>query len=59
MFVATRRREVMRHDWTVLAYHLGETVNVFFVPLEITDGHGYRVAAKLADPLAMGETRFP
>jgi len=58
-FVATRKREVMRHDWTVLSDHLGEIVNLFSVPLQLTDGRGYRVVAKSADPLPMGETQFP
>ncbi|MDH4360742.1 MAG: hypothetical protein OEW33_08390 [Nitrospirota bacterium] len=58
-FVATRKREVMRHDWAVLSDHLGEIVNLFSVPLQLTDGRGYRVVAKAADPLPMGETRFP
>lgn len=58
-FVATRRCEVMRHDWTVLADHLGEMVNLFSVPLPLTGRWGYRVVAKSADPLPMGETQFP
>lgn len=58
-FVATRKREVMRHDWTVLADHLGEIANYFSVPLQLTDGEGYRVVAKSADSLPMGEIQFP
>ncbi|MDH5701119.1 MAG: hypothetical protein OEZ41_14285 [Nitrospirota bacterium] len=34
-------------------------MKVCSVPLELTDGHGYRVVAKAADPLPMGETQFP
>lgn len=58
-FVATRKRDAMRHDWTVLADHLGEIANFFSVPLQLTDGEGNRVVAKSADPLPMGEIQFP
>ena len=58
-FVATRKRDAMRHDWTVLADHLGEIANLFSVPLQLTDGHGFRVVTKSADPLPMGEIQFP
>jgi hypothetical protein len=58
-FVASSRREVMRHDWTVLADHLGDMVKPFSVPLQLMDGQGYRVVAKSADPLPMGEIQFP
>lgn len=58
-FVASSRREVMRHDWTALADHLGEMANRFSVPLQLTDGRGYRVVAKSVDPLPMGEIQFP
>lgn len=58
-FVATRKRDAMRHDWIVLADHLGEIANLFSVPLQLTDGRGYRVVAKSADPLPMGEVQFP
>jgi hypothetical protein len=49
----------MRHDWNVLADHLGEMVNLFSVPLQLTDGRGYRVVAKSAEPIPMGEIQFP
>lgn len=58
-FVASRKRDAMRHDWTVLADHLGEIANYFSVPLQLTDGEGYRVVAKSADPLPRGKIQFP
>ena len=58
-FVATRKRDAMRHDWTVLVDHLGEIANLFSVPLQLTDGQGFRVVAKSADPLPMGKIQFP
>ena len=58
-FIASSRREIMRHDWTVLADHLGEMASLFSVPLQLTDGHGYRVIAKSVEPLPMGEMQFP
>ena len=58
-FVATRKRDALRHDWTVLAEHLGEIANLFSVPLQLTDGEGFRVVAKSADPLPMGQIQFP
>lgn len=58
LFVPTSKRDAMRHDWTVLAYHLGEIANLFSVPLQLTDGQGFRVVAKSAEPLSMGEIQF-
>ena len=58
-FVATRKRDALRHDWTVLAEHLlGEIANLFSVPLQLTDGEGFRVVAKSADPLPIGRIGF-
>ncbi len=41
--ILIRKREVMRHDWTVLKDHLAELTDTFNVPLHLTDGRGRRV----------------
>ncbi|WP_342348104.1 PKD domain-containing protein [uncultured Nitrospira sp.] len=57
--ILIRKREVMRHDWTVLKDHLGELANVFNVPLQLTDGRGRRVVGKSSTPLILGEIQYP
>ncbi len=57
--ILTRKREVMRHDWTVLKDHLGELATTFDVPLQLTDGRGGRVVAQSATPITMGTVDFP
>lgn len=57
--ILIRKREVMRHDWTVLKDHLGELASIFSVPLHLTDGHGSRVVAQGAAPLTLGVIQFP
>lgn len=57
--ILIRKREVMRHDWTVLKDHLGELAAIFSVPLHLTDGQGQRVVARGATPLALGAIQFP
>lgn len=57
-FVASKKREVMRHDWTVLGDQLGDMAHLFNVPLLLTDGQGYRVVARSANPLPMGNMRY-
>lgn len=59
MFVASNQRERMRHDWTVLGDQLEEMSKLFAGPLELTDGQGYRVVAKSANPLPMGNVQLP
>jgi len=49
----------MRHDWTVLGDHPGEMANLFAIPLELTDGQGYRVVARLPNLIPMGIAQFP
>ena len=58
-FIALRKREVMRHDWTVLKDHLAELAAIFSVPLHLTDGQGTRVVVQGATPLTMGSVQFP
>jgi hypothetical protein len=57
--ILVRKREVMRHDWTVLKDHLGELAAIFSVPLHLTDGQGFRVVAQSATPLILGNVQFP
>ncbi|MDT3779311.1 hypothetical protein PJI16_17240 [Nitrospira sp. MA-1] len=57
-YVATRKHDAMRQDWIVLAAHLGEIAHLFSVPLQLTDGEGFRAVAKSADPLPMWEIQF-
>ncbi|MGD9852209.1 MAG: hypothetical protein AB7T38_13170 [Nitrospirales bacterium] len=57
-FVASKKREVMRHDWTVMGDQLGNMAHLFDVPLQLTDGQGYRVVAKSANPLPMGNIQY-
>jgi len=58
-FIVLSKREVMRHDWTVLKDHLGELAAIFAVPLNLTDGQGTRVVAQAALPLPLGTVQFP
>ena len=57
--IHSRKREVMRHDWTVLKDHLGELATTFAVPLQLTDGQGFRVLGQSATPIIMGTVQFP
>lgn len=57
-FVSSKKREVMRHDWTVLGDQLENMAHLLNVPLQLTDGHGYRVVAKSANPVPMGNIRY-
>ena len=57
--ILIRKREVMRHDWTVLKDHLGELAGIFSVPLHLTDGQGQRVVAQGPTPLTLGTIQFP
>jgi uncharacterized Zn-binding protein involved in type VI secretion len=57
--IHSQKREVMRHDWTVLKDHLGELANTFNVPLQLTDGQGFRVVAQAAISIMMGTVQFP
>ncbi|GJL69143.1 MAG: hypothetical protein NPIRA06_17780 [Nitrospirales bacterium] len=57
--ILIRKREVMRHDWTVLKDHLGELTGTFNVPLRLTDGRGRRVIGKSLTPLTLGEIQYP
>ena len=59
MHIHSQKREVMRHDWTVLKDHLGELATTFGVPLQLTDGQGYRIVAQSPTPLIMGTIQFP
>ena len=58
-FIVLRKREVMRHDWTVLKEHLDELAAIFSVPLHLADGQGTRVVVKGLTPLTMGSVQFP
>jgi hypothetical protein len=58
-FIALSKREVMRHDWTVLKNHLGALAALFSVPLHLTDGQGTRVVVQGSNPLTMGSVQFP
>jgi hypothetical protein len=58
-FIALSKREVMRHDWTVLKNHLDELAAIFSVPLYLTDGQGTRVVVQGSTPLTMGSLQFP
>ena len=57
--IHSRKREVMRHDWTVLKDHLSELATIFEVPLQLTDGQGFRVVAQSATPITLGTVQFP
>ena len=57
--ILIRKREVMRHDWTVLKDHLDELAAIFAVPLHLTDGQGTRVVAQASAPLTLGAVQFP
>ena len=57
--IVKSKREVMRHDWTVLKEHLGELAAIFSVPLHLTDGQGTRVVVQGSTPLTMGSVQFP
>ena len=57
--IHSRKREVMRHDWTVLKDHLGELTTTFGVLLQLTDGQGFRVLGRSASPITMGTIQFP
>jgi hypothetical protein len=59
MHIHSRKRDVMRHDWTVLKDHLGELAATFDVPLQLTDGQGFRVVAQSATSITMGTVQFP
>jgi hypothetical protein len=59
MHIHSRKRDVMRHDWTVLKDHLGELAATFDVPLQLTDGQGFRVVAQSATSIMMGTVQFP
>ena len=58
-YILIRKREVMRHDWTVLKDHLDELAAIFAVPLHLTDGQGTRVVAQASAPLTLGAVQFP
>ena len=58
-FIVLSKREVMRHDWTVLKDHLDELAAIFAVQLYLTDGQGTRVVAQASAPLALGPVQFP
>ncbi|MBA3612813.1 MAG: hypothetical protein H0W49_07830 [Nitrospirales bacterium] len=58
-FITLSKREVMRHDWTVLKDHLDELAAIFSLSLHLTDGQGTRVVVQGATPLAMGSVQFP
>ncbi len=58
-FIVLSKREIMRHDWTVLKDHLDELAAIFGVPLHLTDGQGTRVVAQASAPLAFGPVQFP
>ena len=45
-YIHSQKREVMRHDWTVLKDHVGELAATFGVPLDLTDGQGVRIVAR-------------
>ncbi|GJL60996.1 MAG: hypothetical protein NPIRA03_38530 [Nitrospirales bacterium] len=57
--ILIRKREVMRHDWTVLKDHLDELAAIFAVPLHLMDGRGRRVIGASATPLVLGEIQYP
>ena len=57
--IHSRKREVMRHDWTVLKDHLGELAVTFDVPLKLIDGQGFRVVAKSPISITIGTVLFP
>jgi len=57
--ILIRKREVMRHDWTVLKNYLGELATIFDVPLHLTDGRGLRVVGQNPTPLRLGIVDFP
>jgi hypothetical protein len=59
LFIALSKREVMRHDWTVLKDHLDELAAIFSVPLHLTDGQGTRVVVQASTPLTLGSVQFP
>ncbi len=57
--IHSRKREVLRHDWTVLKDHLGELAATFDVPLQLTDGNGARVVMQATNPIMLGSVPFP
>ena len=57
--IHSRKREVMRHDWTVLKDHLSELATVFTVPLQLTDGNDVRVVMQVLTPITLGTMQFP
>lgn len=57
--ILIRKREVMRHDWTVLKDHLGDLATTFAVPLQLKDGQGFRVIGQPATAITMGTIQFP
>ena len=57
--IHSRKREGMRHDWTVLKDHLGELARTFDVPLKLTDGNGIRAVMKALTPIALGTVQYP
>jgi hypothetical protein len=58
-FILLSKREVMRHDWTVLKDHLDELAAIFSGPLHLTDGQGKRVVMQASVPLTLGTVQFP
>ena len=59
MHIHSRKRDIMRHDWTVLKDHLGELASTFDVPLQLTDGQGMRVIGRSATLLSLGSIQYP
>ncbi len=59
MHIHSRKREVMRHDWTVLKDHLSELATTFNVPLQLTDGNGVRTVMQASNPIALGTVQYP
>ncbi len=59
MSIHSRKRDVMRHDWTVLKDHLSELATTFDVPLQLTDGQGFRIVVQSATSITMDTVQFP
>ena len=57
--IHSRKRDVMRHDWTVLKEHLSEVATTFNVSLQLADGRGGRAIGQSATPITMGTMEFP
>ena len=57
-YIHSQKREVMRHDWTVLKDHVGELAATFGVPLDLTDGQGVRIVARSSTPLIVALSNF-